>query len=71
MEFLELIVLIFAGIVAFSFCVEVYAGIIGIILINLVGQFVYFHIPFNVLTVLLFGIFRLPGLIIILIFLIF
>ena len=35
MEFLELIVLIFAGIVAFSFCVEVYAGIIGIILIFL------------------------------------
>ena len=46
-------------------------GVVGILVINLIGQLFYFHIPFNILTILLFGIFRLPGLIIILIFLIF
>jgi len=46
-------------------------GVLGILVINLVGQFFFFHIPFNFVNVLLFGIFRLPGLIIILIFMIF
>ena len=50
---------------------SILVGFIGILLINLIGQLFYFHIPFNVLTILLFGIFRLPGLIIILLFLIF
>ena len=44
-------------------------GIIGILLINLLGQFFQFHIPFNILNILLLGIFRIPGLIVILIFL--
>jgi inhibitor of the pro-sigma K processing machinery len=46
-------------------------GIIGILLLNLIGQLVNFHIPFNILNILLLGIFRLPGLVFILIFLIF
>ena len=50
---------------------SIIVGIVGILIINLIGQLFYFHIPFNILTILLFGIFRLPGLIIILIFLIF
>ena len=49
---------------------SILVGILGIILINIVGQFFNFHIPFNFLTVMLLGFFRLPGLIFILIFLI-
>ena len=49
---------------------SVLVGIFGLLIINLVGQFFSFRIPFNLLTIVLFGFFRLPGLIIILIFLI-
>ena len=37
---------------------SIIVGIVGILLINLIGQLFYFHIPFNILTILLFGIFQ-------------
>ena len=49
---------------------SILVGVLGIILINIVGQFFNFHIPFNFLAIMLLGFFRLPGLIFILIFLI-
>jgi inhibitor of the pro-sigma K processing machinery len=45
-------------------------GIIGIIIINLLGQYINLHIPLNILTILLVGVFRVPGLILILLILI-
>lgn len=45
-------------------------GIVGILIINLVGQFINFNIPFNIFSIVLLGFFRLPGLIVLLIFLI-
>ena len=45
-------------------------GITTIILFNLIGQFVGLSIPFNILSVVLIGFFRLPGFIVLLIFLI-
>lgn len=45
-------------------------ALITLFLINVVGQTFNFYIPINIYTVLLVGLLRLPGLIIILIFLI-
>ena len=45
-------------------------GVATIILFNLIGQFVGLSIPFNILSVVLIGFFRLPGFIVLLIFLI-
>jgi hypothetical protein len=45
-------------------------GVTTIILFNLIGQFVGLSIPFNILSVVLIGFFRLPGFIVLLIFLI-
>ena len=49
---------------------DILIGAVVLLLINLVGQFVNFHIPFNIVTVLLLGIFKLPGFLIILLILI-
>ncbi|MFI3251720.1 MAG: pro-sigmaK processing inhibitor BofA family protein [bacterium] len=49
---------------------DILISAIVLIAINLLGQFINFHIPFNLLTILLLGIFKLPGFIIILIILI-
>ena len=45
-------------------------GVTTIILFNLIGKFVGLSIPFNILSVVLIGFFRLPGFIVLLIFLI-
>lgn len=45
-------------------------AIITLYLINIIGQNFDFYIPINLYTILLVGLFRLPGIIIILIFLI-
>lgn len=45
-------------------------ALITLFLINVIGQSFNFYIPINIYTVLLVGLLRLPGLIIILIFLI-
>lgn len=45
-------------------------GVTTIILFNLVGQFIGLSIPFNILSIVLIGFFRLPGFIVLLIFLI-
>lgn len=44
-------------------------GIITLLLINIIGQFFNFNIPINILNVILIGFLRLPGLIILIIFL--
>ncbi len=49
---------------------DILIGIGSILLINIVGQYFNFHIPFNIITVLLVGIFKLPGFLIVLIILI-
>lgn len=49
---------------------SVLIGIISILLINLVGQFINFKIPFNILSILLIGFLRIPGFLILLIYLI-
>lgn len=44
-------------------------GTISILLINLIGQFWNFEIPFNFINVALIGFFYLPGLILVLLIL--
>lgn len=45
-------------------------GVFGILLFNLIGQFLNIHIPFNILFIFLIGFLRLPGLILSLLYLI-
>lgn len=45
-------------------------GVLSILLFNLIGQFFNFRLPFNILSISLIGFLRLPGLLILLIFLI-
>lgn len=45
-------------------------GIVSVILINLIGQFFNFKLPFTILSILLIGFLRIPGLLILLIYLI-
>ena len=45
-------------------------GVFGILLFNLIGQFLNIHIPFNILFIFLIGCLRLPGLILSLLYLI-
>ncbi|MDE5715275.1 MAG: pro-sigmaK processing inhibitor BofA family protein [Anaeroplasmataceae bacterium] len=45
-------------------------GVASVLLFNLVGQFFNLSIPFNLLSVILIGFFRLPGFIVLLIVLI-
>ena len=45
-------------------------GIFGILIFNLLGQFINIHIPFYILFILLIGFLRLPGLILSLLYLI-
>ncbi|MBO5711364.1 MAG: pro-sigmaK processing inhibitor BofA family protein [Acholeplasmatales bacterium] len=45
-------------------------GVVSLLLINLIGQFFNLSIPFNFISISLIGFFRLPGLIVLLIFLI-
>lgn len=45
-------------------------GIASILLFNLVGQFFNLALPFNLLSIILIGFFRLPGFIVLLIVLI-
>ena len=45
-------------------------GIASVLIFNLIGQFFNLSIPFNIISVLLIGFFRLPGFIVLLIFLI-
>lgn len=45
-------------------------GLIALLAINFVGQYFKFNIPINIITITLLGVFRLPGLIVILIFMI-
>lgn len=49
---------------------DILISIVVLILINVLGQYINFHVPFNLFTILLLGIFKLPGFIIILIILI-
>ena len=44
-------------------------GVVSVLLINLIGQFFGFRLPFSLLSILLIGFFRIPGLIVLLIFL--
>ena len=45
-------------------------GVFGILLFNLIGQFLNIHIPFNILFIFLIGFLRLPGLVLSLLYLI-
>ncbi len=45
-------------------------GVASVLLFNLVGQFIGISLPFNLLSILLIGFFRLPGFIVLLIVLI-
>ena len=45
-------------------------GIFGILIFNLLGQFINIHIRFSILFILLIGFLRLPGLILSLLYLI-
>lgn len=45
-------------------------GVAGVLLFNLIGQFFNLTLPFNLLSVILVGFFRLPGFIVLLIVLI-
>lgn len=45
-------------------------GVVSILLINLVGQFFSFRLPITILSIFLVGFLRLPGLLILLLYLI-
>lgn len=45
-------------------------GILALLIINLIGQFFNFKLPISILSIILIGFFRLPGLIALLIFII-
>ncbi|MBE6136803.1 MAG: sigmaK-factor processing regulatory BofA [Erysipelotrichaceae bacterium] len=45
-------------------------GVLTLLIINLIGQFFNLKLPFSILSILLVGFFRLPGLIALLIFII-
>lgn len=45
-------------------------GVASILLFNLIGQFFNIKLPFSILSILLIGFFRLPGFILLLIFLV-
>lgn len=44
-------------------------GVVSIYILNVLGQFINFNIPINIISILLIGFLRLPGLIILLIIL--
>lgn len=45
-------------------------GIFSILIFNLIGQFFNLRLPFSILSIILIGFFRLPGFIILLLFLV-
>lgn len=45
-------------------------GVLFLLIFNLIGQFINIKLPVSILSVVVLGFFRLPGLIILLIFLI-
>lgn len=45
-------------------------GVASILMFNLIGQFFNIKLPFSILSILLVGFFRLPGFILLLIFLV-
>ncbi|MDE6583886.1 MAG: pro-sigmaK processing inhibitor BofA family protein [Anaeroplasmataceae bacterium] len=45
-------------------------GVVSILVFNLIGQFFNLSLPFNLLSIVLIGFFRLPGFIVLLIVLI-
>ena len=45
-------------------------GVVSVLVINLIGQFVNLSLPLNILSIVLIGFFRLPGFIVLLILLI-
>lgn len=45
-------------------------GVVSVIVFNLIGQFFNLSLPFNLLSILLIGFFRLPGFIVLLILLV-
>lgn len=49
---------------------SLFIGVVAILVFNLIGQFFNIKLPFSILSVLLVGFFRIPGLIILLIYLI-
>ncbi len=49
---------------------DILIAIIALIVINILGQYINFHIPFNILTIMLLALFKIPGMIIVLIILI-
>ncbi|MBD5390830.1 pro-sigmaK processing inhibitor BofA [bacterium] len=49
---------------------SVVIGVVSILVFNLIGQFFNLSLPFNLLSIILVGFFRLPGFIVLLILLI-
>lgn len=49
---------------------SIFIGIVSILLFNLIGQFFNLKLPFSILSILLIGFFRIPGFIILLIYLV-
>lgn len=45
-------------------------GVVSILVFNLIGQFFNLSLPFNLLSIVLIGFFRLPGFIVLLIVLV-
>ena len=49
---------------------SVFIGIVTILIFNLIGQFFNLSLPFNLLSIILIGFFRLPGFLMLLLVLI-
>ncbi|MDE6660420.1 MAG: pro-sigmaK processing inhibitor BofA family protein [Anaeroplasmataceae bacterium] len=49
---------------------SVVIGVVSVLVFNLIGQFFDLSLPFNLLSILLIGFFRLPGFIVLLILLV-
>lgn len=49
---------------------SVVIGVVSVLVFNLIGQFFNLSLPFNPLSILLIGFFRLPGFIVLLILLV-
>ncbi|MDE5855528.1 MAG: pro-sigmaK processing inhibitor BofA family protein [Anaeroplasmataceae bacterium] len=49
---------------------SVVIGVVSVLVFNLIGQFFNLSLPFNLLSILLIGFFRLPGFIVLLILLV-
>ncbi|MDE6656008.1 MAG: pro-sigmaK processing inhibitor BofA family protein [Anaeroplasmataceae bacterium] len=49
---------------------SVVIGVVSVLVFNLIGQFFNLSLPFNLLSIVLVGFFRLPGFIVLLILLV-